>query len=455
MLAKYSTSLAKQSLDARWARATPPLTSIHRVWRRSTGSITAPPQDKEKRSRVPWGERKYTPVTWEQTPFEGRWDTVCIHNAPPEASISDVLDVVLFGPIFHAEDYTQDGSRVVALTFFDPAVALAFYQDATSNKFIFYGNRLEFSWGKGPSPPQNPWTASRAMMFVGVDRLGTEETLPSILNRIGPFDRFQIVRQAERMDRGYINWLSVSTCQRAVQYLRKEGFTVSLITDRCKVAGSARNAGMRNRSRTVLLLNIPPMTSVADLGDQIRGGALERIIFIPKSGVAYVHFLSHTSAAAFLRYAMYQGIVVNNQRLRAEFKTESQPLPPHVLHSVAMGASRCLRLQGAAVDQDTLWKGCRQYGTIENVSTSGSTSTVTFTHLAEAIKASRLLTSKEPFQGLQVDFIEDPCAKPFPREIEDAEALQAEIASLLLPPEVTESVAQPPDTPRSSEYRET
>jgi len=207
------------------------------------------------------------------------------------------------------------------------------------------------------------------------------------------------------------------------------------VVDRCKVAESAKNAGLSKRSRTVLLSYIPPKTSVADICDQIRGGALEKVSFVRRSGVAFVSFLTHTSATSFFQRAVYRGLFINNTRLHAQFVPESPQLPSFLLEHIRLGASRCLGIVDANVLQaSALLKECERYGTVERISISQPTSTVTFTHLLHAIKASRLLPSQEPYKGLQIVFIKDPCAAPYPADVEEAAALQAEIASLLVPP---------------------
>ncbi|KAJ7762771.1 hypothetical protein DFH07DRAFT_813397 [Mycena maculata] len=396
--------------------------------------------DKPREPREPWIRREYdtraSDSSWEQTPLAGPWRTISIHNTPTEAPIKEVLDLVTFGPIFLVEDSVIDGSRVVSLTFFDSDTALAFYREATNNRFIFHGRPLKFSWGQGPDPPRLNWKASRALLLIpGINRLTTG--LTSYMTRFGPVDRIQVVKEDGRADRVYVNFLDVASCRRAVEHLQTQGFDVKTVADRCRAAGMARTTALEKRSRTVVLSDIPRSASVADVCDQIRGGALHEINYIPRSEVAFVYFLKHSSAASFLHHTIYRGIMVNNKRISAQFVPESPELPPFLLEHVRLGASRCLGIQGV-VDPNMLREDCKQYG-VERVFTSELTTTVAFTHLDEAIKASRLLPYKERYIGLKMVFLPDPCAGPFHEEVEEATALQAEIASLLIPPEVHQS----------------
>jgi hypothetical protein len=68
--------------------------------------------------------------------------------------------------------------------------------------------------------------------------------------------------------------------------LRKDRIKVGFADDRCWAAGSIRAAAIRNRVRQVILNEVPLGTTVGELCDHIRGGGLERIVFVPERRVA-------------------------------------------------------------------------------------------------------------------------------------------------------------------------
>jgi hypothetical protein len=136
-------------------------------------------------------------------------------------------------------------------------------------------------------------------------------------------------------------------------------------------------------------------------------------------------------------------------------------VPTFITQNVESGATRCLGIEGI-VNPDMLWMDCLRYGNVERVAfsdqmcvlpasspssnqTFNHRSIVAFTHIQHAIKAFRMLPSKISYEGLKITFIADPCAAPFPKHMERAAALQAEVSSMLTPRRVQES---PTDDPR-------
>ncbi|KAJ7367840.1 hypothetical protein DFH08DRAFT_946821 [Mycena albidolilacea] len=356
--------------------------------------------------------------------------SVCIHNVPPQALIGEVLDIVLAGPIFRVDDLVRRGFRTVAVTFFHVSDANAFYQDATRQKIDLFGHQLEFSWQKGVAPPWNR-TMSRSIIVWDQGRLGTTEEILNYLGHFGPIDRIALMKE-KGADRAFVNYLSVKSGCWAADELRKTGATVSLMHDRCWVAAASRATALKTGSRTVILREIPPQTTLSELCDRIRGGLIHRINYSPEGRVCFVHFTEHSSAAYFLQHALYEGIILHGRRLSPAFVRESERLANFLALEVNQGATRCLAIEGI-VNPDMLRNDCLQYGHVERVVLSESMSHVAFTHIQHALKASRMLPTKLGYEGLKISFARDPCAAPYPQDMNHAAALQAEIASLLLP----------------------
>ncbi|KAF8211598.1 hypothetical protein K438DRAFT_1807579 [Mycena galopus ATCC 62051] len=356
--------------------------------------------------------------------------TVCVSNLPLQAHISEVLDLVLGGPIFRIDDIVHNGNRTVALTFFHKEDALAFHQDVTSHDIDFFGHAPKFSWQRGTSPQWNK-LLSRSIIMWDKGRLGTKEDILSYLCPFGPIDRIVLMNE-KAGDRAFINFLSAESGCWAVAELRKTGARAQLVDDRCLVALNARALALNTHSRAVVLRGIPSQTSFSELCDRIRGGLIHRISYVPESGVAFVYFVEHSSAAYFLEYAVYRGIIIHGRRLNAVFLVDSERLPIYLAPSIKSGATRCLAIEGI-VNPDMLRNDCMQYGHVERVGVSESVSNVSFSHIHHAIKALRMLPTKLGYEGLKIAFAPDPCAAPYPQDLRNAVDLQAEIASFLLP----------------------
>ncbi|KAJ7047830.1 hypothetical protein C8F04DRAFT_1247435 [Mycena alexandri] len=356
--------------------------------------------------------------------------TICIHNVPYETLIGDVLDIVQFGTIFHIQDSIRNGSRVVALTFSEADAALGFYRDVTNHEVNLYGRRLEFTWGQGPKPFLDP-NRSRAFTICDRGQLGTEQELTDYLQAFGPIDKLSIMRE-KGQDRAFINFLSVDSGVHAAQTFRDAGARVVPVPDRCWVAGKAKALALENNSRTIMLRNIPPGASLSDVCDQIRGGGIYRMGVVPESGLAYIHFIEHSSAVSFHRYALYNGVMVKNRRLSAVFLAQSKQIPRFLRDEIDRGVTRCLAIEGI-LNADMLRNDCLRYGNVERITFSETKSIVSFSAVQHALKTSRLLPTKLAYQGLKITFADDPCAAPYETDLEKAAALQAEISALLIP----------------------
>ncbi|KAJ7499392.1 hypothetical protein FB451DRAFT_1161886 [Mycena latifolia] len=449
MLSRFLTPLASRQLlrhdGARWRRAISSYSPDQPGRRRLTRAKNSqrPPSRTYYDSRIMWdgpggvsrspaasNSRPDPLISGETTP------TVCIHNVPPRALIREVLDLVLVGPIYHIDDSVKNGSRVVTVTFYDHDTALAFYREATQHKMDLYGHSIGVSWGSGPELLRHPTSkVSRAMAMPPEGAV--DEYLP--LLEYGPIDRIQVVNLRGKPFRTYINFLSVESCRQAVQDLSASGLDVTHSPDRCWEAGNARAEALKSCSRHIVLRGMPPQTSVADLCDQIRGGALEKINLVPQSGVAFLYFLYHSGAASFFSYAVYRGLVVHDTRLSVQFGVRCPDMPKFLVDRVQRGASRCLRLPGV-LDPDVVQNLCDSHKLVlERISKSESNTIVSFTHVRHALTALPFLAKAGGYKERDVEFVPDPCAAPFPAQVEEAVALQAEIASLLIPPEAKQS----------------
>ncbi|KAF7330821.1 RNA-binding protein MRN1 [Mycena venus] len=412
----------------------------NRESRGSHGTIKTPRDGPETQ-----GPRFETPQAVSATLRTALGLTVCINNVPAHALVEEVLDIVMAGPIFRVENIVLNNMRSVALTFFHTGDARAFHEDFTSHEVILFGHKLNLTWARGTSPKWNPHL-SRSVVIYDEGRLGTDEDISSYLRPFGPIERVTLMKE-KGGNRAFVNFLSAESGCWAVEELRKTGASANFMHDRCYDAAVARTVALRNQSRTVLLRGIPRQTTLSEICDRIRGGALHRISYVPEQGVAFVHFAEHSSAAYFLQHAIYRGIIVHGRRLSPKFYQKSENLPKHLVENLQLGATRCLIIEGI-VNPDMLRNDCLQYGNVERVRVTDSLSRVSFSSIQHAIRASRMLPKKLGYEGLKITFAKDPCAAPYPRDMRKAGAVHNQLASLLLPAEVQGSL--PDDEPPTS-----
>ncbi|EIN06422.1 hypothetical protein PUNSTDRAFT_53883 [Punctularia strigosozonata HHB-11173 SS5] len=395
--------------------------------------------------------------------------TVYVGNLPPTASVDELLNLVHFGPLENIRVLPE--KSCVFLSFLDGATAAAFHADATIKKLALHGQELKIGWGK-PSPvPQqvalaiSQSNASRNVYLGGLDEAMTEEQLRDDLSRFGLIDQVKIVRDKNI---GFVHFLSIATANKVVNTLPTEpawaGKRVNYGKDRCAyipksqqaaaqaaqvaaaqslVAHSAMtpasanpfnspfspfgapfspaDAGAQGLNRTVYLGNIHPETQTEDLCNAIRGGVLQSIRYMQDKHIAFVTFVDPAAAFTFFQVASYQGLTLNNRRLKIGWGKNSGPLPPSLALAVHSGATRNVYI-GNIEDFDTyneekLKRDFGEYGEIElvNFLKEKNCAFVNFTNVANAIKAIEGVKTKPDYANLRISHGKDRCANP-PRQ---------------------------------------
>ena len=152
-------------------------------------------------------------------------------------------------------------------------------------------------------------------------------------------------------------------------------------------------AGPQGLNRTVYLGNIHPETTAEDLCNAIRGGVLQSIRYMEDKHIAvstcsrvialchnhdrllslpqFVTFVDPAAAFTFFQVASYQGLTLNNRRLKVGWGKNSGPLPPTLALAVHSGATRNVYI-GNIEDFETfteerLKRDFGEYGDIELV----------------------------------------------------------------------------------------
>ncbi|CCM03933.1 uncharacterized protein FIBRA_06085 [Fibroporia radiculosa] len=400
--------------------------------------------------------------------------TVYVGNVPPTASVDELLNLVHFGPLESIRVLPE--KSCVFLSFLDGATAAAFHADALIKKLSLHGQELKIGWGKPSAVPSQvalaiqQSNASRNVYLGGLDETVTEEQLRDDLSRFGLIDQVKIVRDKNI---GFVHFLSISVATKVVNTLPTEpawaGKRVNYGKDRCAyipksqqaaaqaaqaaaaqslVAQSAAAslsplntngpsfaspmtpympfaqdaltsmAGGQGLNRTVYLGNIHPETTAEDLCNAIRGGVLQSLRYMQDKHIAFVTFIDPAAALTFFQVASYQGLTLNNRRLKVGWGKNSGPLQPALALAVHSGATRNVYI-GNIEDFDTfneekLKRDFCEFGEIElvNFLKEKNCAFVNFTNISNAIKAIEGVKNKPDYANLRIAHGKDRCANP-------------------------------------------
>ncbi|QRW25323.1 RNA recognition motif protein [Rhizoctonia solani] len=400
--------------------------------------------------------------------------TVYVGNLPADASVDELLNLVRFGPLESVRVLPE--KSCVFISFLDGATAAAFHADATVKKLALHGQELKIGWGKpSPVPSQvmlsiQQSNASRNVYLGGLDENMTEEQLRDDLSRFGLIDQVKIVRDKNI---GFVHFLSISVATKVVATLPTEpawaGKRVNYGKDRCAyvpksqqtqgnamataaatagitgftpfsplastgafglgvtgfesptspafaMAAAAAAAAGTQMNRTVYLGNIHPETTTEDLCNAIRGGVLQSIRYMQDKHIAFVTFVDAGSAFTFYQVATYQGMTLNNRRLKIGWGKNSGPLPPALAIAVHSGATRNVYIGNIEdfenFSEEKLRRDFEEFGDIEliNFLKEKGAAFINFTNIASAIKAIDAVKNREPYSGLRVSYGKDRCA---------------------------------------------
>lgn len=398
--------------------------------------------------------------------------TVYVGNLPATASVDELLNLVHFGPLESIRVLPE--KSCVFLSFLDGQTAAAFHADATVKKLSLHGQELKIGWGKpSPVPAQvalaiSQSNASRNVYIGGLDENMTEEQLRDELSRFGLIDQVKIVRDKNI---GFVHFLSISVATKVVNTLPTEpawaGKRINFGKDRCayipksqQVAAQQAQAaaaqslvaqssmgqqggfapftpyvnapgfavdmmgnamgggGVQAMNRTVYLGNIHPETSTEDLCNAIRGGVLQSIRYMQDKHIAFVTFVDPAAAYTFFQVASYQGLTLNNRRLKVGWGKNAGPLPPSLALAVHSGATRNVYIGNIedfeVFSDEKLKRDFGEYGDIElvNFLKEKNCAFVNFTNISNAIKAIDGIKNKPEYANLRIAHGKDRCANP-------------------------------------------
>ncbi|KAH9976376.1 hypothetical protein BGW80DRAFT_1457175 [Lactifluus volemus] len=392
--------------------------------------------------------------------------TVYVGNLPATASVDELLNLVHFGPLESIRVLPE--KSCVFLSFLDGSTAAAFHADATVKKLSLHGQELKIGWGKpSPVPSQvalaiSQSNASRNVYLGGLDEGTTEEQLRDDLSRFGLIDQVKIVRDKSI---GFVHFLSISVVNTLPTEPAWAGKRVNYGKDRCAYIPKSQQAAAQaaqavaaqslvaqsaaaslspintsvggfspfgpyspftpegfgvpgGANRTVYLGNIHPETTTEDLCNAIRGGVLQSIRYMQDKHIAFVTFIDPAAALTFFHAASYQGLTLNNRRLKLGWGKNAGPLPPTLALAVHSGATRNVYLGNVedfeTFSEDKLKRDFGEYGDIElvNFLKEKNCAFVNFTNISNAIKAIEGVKNKPDYANLRIAHGKDRCANP-------------------------------------------
>ncbi|KIM51504.1 hypothetical protein SCLCIDRAFT_635297 [Scleroderma citrinum Foug A] len=402
--------------------------------------------------------------------------TVYVSNLPATASVDELLNLVHFGPLESIRVFPQ--KSYVFLSFLNAGTAATFH--ATIKKLSLHGQELKIGWGK-PSPVSaqvqlaiQQSNASRNLYLGGLDECTTVEQLRDDVSRFGLIDQVKIVRDKNI---GFVHFMSIAVATKVVNTLPTEpawaGKRINYGRDRCAsvpksqqaqhkphrqplrshsqrslrrfppspfgvnpfggsftpynafapdgmnlAAAGATGMDMQGMNRTVYLGNIHPETTTEDLCNTIRGGVLQSMRYMQDKHIAFVTFVDPAAAFTFFQVSTYQGLTLNNRRLKIGWGKNSGPLPPSLALAVHSGATRNVYV-GNIEDfelfgEEKLKHDFGEYGEIElvNFLKEKNCAFVNFTNISNAINAIDGIKNKSDYANLRIAHGKDRCANP-------------------------------------------
>ncbi|KAI3611598.1 differentiation regulator [Moniliophthora roreri] len=184
------------------------------------------------------------------------------------------------------------------------------------------------------------------------------------------------------------------------------------------IAGANSAIGIQGMNRTVYLGNIHPETTAEELCNAIRGGVLQSIRYMQDKHIAFVTFVDPAAAFTFYQVASYQGMTLNNRRLKIGWGKNSGPLPPTLALAVHSGATRNVYIGNVedfdVFTEERLKRDFGEYGDVElvNFLKEKNCAFVNFTNISNAIKAIEGIKTKPEYANLRIAYGKDRCANP-------------------------------------------
>eukprot|EP00959_Pyramimonas_sp_CCMP1952_P181938 3804256-Pyramimonas_sp.AAC.1 len=119
-------------------------------------------------------------------------------------------------------------------------------------------------------------------------------------------------------------------------------------------------------SRAIFVGAVPPDTTLDDLCHLANSfGALEQVTLIPEKKIAFVNFVSESSAIQMFTVSQQRPFQLKNQEITVRWG-KARPLHPEMLAKIQTGATRCLYLANLALEctEETIRQKFKAFGPI-------------------------------------------------------------------------------------------
>ncbi|KAF2644980.1 hypothetical protein P280DRAFT_514438 [Massarina eburnea CBS 473.64] len=177
--------------------------------------------------------------------------------------------------------------------------------------------------------------------------------------------------------------------------------------------------------RTILITNLSDRSTHKDLTSIIRGGRLLDV-YLRSDKSATVSFVE--GAAEFLAYAKRNDIYLHQKRLEFRWHERQFHVPPHVSNKIVNGASRNLVVRGAAgkltADQIRDHLDHIHNLVVIDIYFKNGDAYVSTNSIHNALFARTCCMSRSIYKGLRIDWCQDECAAPLPRQPTKTSAVQ-------------------------------
>lgn len=184
-----------------------------------------------------------------------------------------------------------------------------------------------------------------------------------------------------------------------------------------------RQAEEKHR-RTIFLGGIPDGTSLEDLCDVIRGGALESVRILKEKNTAFISFLDSEAAHKFHEHCNTRGLFIRGQPVKRIGWADIRIMSSSLSLAVKSGATRVLflgNLSTQAFSRERLMEIGSGFGIVESVkfirdkNIGTSSGFISFGELKDAIYAHERISNSPEFKECKVGYAKDRCDDPLPR----------------------------------------
>ena len=177
------------------------------------------------------------------------------------------------------------------------------------------------------------------------------------------------------------------------------GYPAAVMSQHQHYAQFQAHAGMLQPTlRTVYLGNLTRNTTVEDILNNVRQGAIESCKILEDKNCAFVTFMDPTAAQMFHQEATVRRLAINGNDLKVGWGKPTQPPPPQLLAAMQNGATRVVFIGNTDPPFTTAYlrEEFARFGTVDTVRVIPEKK-IAFVHMASVPYAVRAVT------GLQID----------------------------------------------------